>query len=169
MTRRWHLRISTFKGLVGQAIHYYAHLTDAEGKDWEVTYRVTAAEADTLNTWDDHASYKPGDLSSRSQSRERIIEAAIARFEAHHENSDILLMGNPAIADPVQILAGPPDKMMPLGDHSRIHSKDRVGGWISEYTRSSRMRRAMSCVYWEPKSRIRIRSCFIKQPLINGP
>src|SRR5918999_5786705 len=47
--------------------------------------------------------------------------------------------------------------MMPVGCHSLIHSIDRVGGWISEYTRASRTRRAISCVNWEPKSRIRIR------------
>src|SRR5262245_62583424 len=29
-----------------------------------------------------------------------------------------------------------------------------VHGTISEYTPSSRMRRAMSCVYWPPKSRM---------------
>src|SRR5262245_28614871 len=33
-----------------------------------------------------------------------------------------------------------------------------VHGKISEYTDSSRMRRAMSCVYWPPKSRMAIRS-----------
>src|SRR4029077_7619911 len=30
-------------------------------------------------------------------------------------------------------------------------------GWISQYTPSSRTRRAMSCVYCAPKSRIRMR------------
>src|SRR6266542_420593 len=32
-------------------------------------------------------------------------------------------------------------------------------GWISQYTCSSRTRRAMSCVYWAPKSRISILQC----------
>ncbi len=45
---------------------------------------------------------------------------------------------------------GPPLRMMPVGFHSRIHSIVRVGGWISEYTRASRTRRAMSCVNCEP-------------------
>src|SRR3954469_19395542 len=31
-------------------------------------------------------------------------------------------------------------------------------GWSSQYTPDSRMRRAMSCVTWEPKSRMRILS-----------
>src|SRR6185437_9696370 len=57
---------------------------------------------------------------------------------------------------------GPPLKMMPEGFHSRTHSSVRVGGWISQYTRASRTRRAISCVYCAPKSRIRILSGFIQ-------
>ncbi len=45
---------------------------------------------------------------------------------------------------------GPPLRMMPVGFQARIQSAVRVGGWISEYTRASRTRRAMSCVYCEP-------------------
>ena len=50
-------------------------------------------------------------------------------------------------------LFGPPDKMMPTGWRARIWSMDVFGDQISEYTDSSRSLRAMSCVYWEPKSR----------------
>ena len=47
--------------------------------------------------------------------------------------------------------------MIPVGFHARIHARSRVHGWISEYTRASRTRRAMSCVNCEPQSRIRMR------------
>src|SRR5262245_64090613 len=40
---------------------------------------------------------------------------------------------------------------------------EAVPGRISENTPCSRTRRAMSCVYWEPKSRIRTRSRGIKR------
>src|SRR5436190_12901655 len=46
--------------------------------------------------------------------------------------------------------------MIPVGFQLRTHVASR-GGWISEYTRASRTRRAMSCVNCEPKSRIRMR------------
>src|SRR5688500_17881094 len=46
--------------------------------------------------------------------------------------------------------------MMPVGFQSRTHCAERVEGWISEYTRASRTRRAISCVNWDPKSRSRI-------------
>ncbi len=45
---------------------------------------------------------------------------------------------------------------MPAGAISRMRATGRSQGWISLYTFSSRTRRAMSCVYCEPKSRIRM-------------
>ena len=50
-------------------------------------------------------------------------------------------------------LFGPPDRMMPTGLRARIFSAGVSGGQISEYTDSSRRRRAISCVYCDPKSR----------------
>src|SRR5438093_4222165 len=46
--------------------------------------------------------------------------------------------------------------MMPAGASRRIVASGTSKGWISQYTWSSRTRRAISCVYWEPKSRMRI-------------
>src|SRR5271165_2309531 len=48
---------------------------------------------------------------------------------------------------------GPPDKMMPAGANLRISSNEELQGRTAENTCCSRMRRAMSCVYWPPKSR----------------
>src|SRR5579875_465291 len=45
---------------------------------------------------------------------------------------------------------------MPLGLSAAIFSGARSKGWISQYTLASRTRRAISWVYWLPKSRIRI-------------
>ncbi len=42
------------------------------------------------------------------------------------------------------------------GFQRRISSSDAVGGRTTEKTRASRMRRAISCVYWPPKSRTTI-------------
>src|SRR5271155_608667 len=53
-------------------------------------------------------------------------------------------------------LAGPPERIIPRGFSARIFSGAKLNGWISQYTLASRTRRAMSCVYWLPKSRIRI-------------
>src|SRR5688572_18762102 len=61
-------------------------------------------------------------------------------------------------------LAGPPDKMIAAGSHARIFSSGVVHGRISQYTSSSRTRRAMSCVVCEPKSRMRTRGDDIGRP-----
>mmetsp|Transcript_26318 Transcript_26318/g.62508 ORF Transcript_26318/g.62508 Transcript_26318/m.62508 type:complete len:499 (-) Transcript_26318:2047-3543(-) len=49
--------------------------------------------------------------------------------------------------------------MMALGAKALMKSSDTSFGWISQYTEASRTRRAMSCVTWEPKSRMRTLSC----------
>src|ERR1700752_1519689 len=56
-------------------------------------------------------------------------------------------------------LLGPPERMSPMGFLSRNVDNDVLNGTISEYTDSSRRRRAMSCVYCEPKSRTRMVWC----------
>src|SRR6185436_10089045 len=53
-------------------------------------------------------------------------------------------------------LFGPPERMIPTGFFALRVSSDVLNGTISEYTDSSRSRRAMSCVYCEPKSRTRM-------------
>ncbi len=45
---------------------------------------------------------------------------------------------------------------MPAGFHRRISSAEEFGGRTTENTRASRTRRAISCVYWPPKSRMTI-------------
>src|SRR5512132_2528028 len=53
-------------------------------------------------------------------------------------------------------LLGPPERMIPTGFLSWILSSGVLNGTISEYTDSSRSRRAINCVYCEPKSSTRI-------------
>src|SRR5260370_494003 len=48
--------------------------------------------------------------------------------------------------------AGPPDRMTAFGWRASISAAGMVLGTISEYTRHSRTRRAISCAYWAPKS-----------------
>jgi hypothetical protein len=50
-------------------------------------------------------------------------------------------------------LFGPPDRITPTGARAAITAAGVSNGRISQYTDSSRRRRAMSWVYCEPKSR----------------
>src|SRR4051812_8105647 len=49
-----------------------------------------------------------------------------------------------------------PERITPFGAKARIACASMSYGCSSQYTPDSRMRRAMSCVTWEPKSRMRI-------------
>ena len=56
-------------------------------------------------------------------------------------------------------LAGPPERISPFGCIAAISAAGVSKRMISEYTWHSRIRRAMTCVYCEPKSRMRIFEC----------
>src|SRR5690242_14322147 len=58
---------------------------------------------------------------------------------------------------------GPPDRMIPSGFCARTCSMGAVQGSTTENTFCSRMRRAISCVYCEPKSRMTIEEVSIGQ------
>src|SRR5262245_18476982 len=57
--------------------------------------------------------------------------------------------------------SGPPDRMMPRAPKALTSPSAMSHGWISQYTPLSRTRRAISCVYWAPKSRIRMRCAWM--------
>src|SRR6185437_16015677 len=62
---------------------------------------------------------------------------------------------------------GPPDRMIPSGFCARTCSMGAVQGSTTENTFCSRMRRAISCVYCEPKSRMTIEEVSIGQGIGN--
>src|ERR1700690_1688902 len=53
-------------------------------------------------------------------------------------------------------LYGPPDKMMPLGARAAISTAGVSWARMTEYTLHSRMRRAITWVYCDPKSKMTI-------------
>src|SRR5690625_7326397 len=64
--------------------------------------------------------------------------------------------------------AGPPERITPQGAKSIILSAATHGDQISAYTPASRTRLAMSRVYCEPKSRMRIFSAPGSETVIGG-
>src|SRR5579859_2407678 len=57
--------------------------------------------------------------------------------------------------------SGPPERMMPLAPNAAISAGSWSHAQISQYTPISRTRRAISCVYCAPKSRMRILSLWM--------
>src|SRR5881296_2626271 len=69
-------------------------------------------------------------------------------------NSPEMTPGSTLGAPGSYTLAGPPERITPITFRARSPADVTSLGKISQYTRDSRTRRAMSCVYCEPKSRI---------------
>src|SRR6266850_1461688 len=65
-------------------------------------------------------------------------------------------------------LSGPPESTIPRGERARRAARVVLGGTISEYTCSSRRRRAMSCVYCDPKSRMTMASRSMGRGALEG-
>src|SRR5580692_9545220 len=57
--------------------------------------------------------------------------------------------------------SGPPDRITPRAPNARTSASLMSHGRISQYTPSSRTRRAINCVYCAPKSRIRMRCAWM--------
>src|SRR5687767_5474155 len=69
------------------------------------------------------------------------------------------MAGSTCGAPDAYTLDGPPDKITAVGRRGAISAALTVDGTISEYTRASRTRRAISCAYCAAKSTTRTRSC----------
>src|SRR5580658_10529688 len=57
--------------------------------------------------------------------------------------------------------SGPPQRITARGAKARTSASSMSQGRISQYTPNSRTRRAISWVYWAPKSRIRMRCAWM--------
>src|SRR5208283_3404625 len=79
-------------------------------------------------------------------------------------SAKMFLSGNGAFL--AYTLDGPPDKMMPLGASAAISTAGVSWPRMTEYTLHSRMRRAITWVYCDPKSKITI--CYMIDSNKNG-
>src|SRR5580765_7081302 len=73
--------------------------------------------------------------------------------------SEAKIDGSTAGAPAAYTEDGPPDRISAAGLRASISAMGIVWGTISEYTRASRTRRAISWAYCAPKSTTRTRSC----------
>lgn len=117
--RIWHLNISTFAGVVGGAVHFVGQLYCESTKyGGDLTYRMTRAEAADFNRFDGTIprfhKYRAGDTSSRWADASKLRAEAIRIFEASAAPGSILLLGNPAYADPREPIAGDDDALAVL-------------------------------------------------------
>src|SRR5258706_368752 len=91
-------------------------------------------------------------LSTALSTKEGMDQSAVAPAASRKFLSTVLPWGVWATSS--YTLDGPPESTRAVKPPPSTRSTGSVHGRISEYTPSSRMRRAMSWVYWPPKSRI---------------
>ncbi len=104
------LRVVSWHGVVPGASHYQGTLK-IDGKEYEVTRPLTAAEAKQLNkeARRDGATcniYKKDGPSGRFFSEESLIEAGIEIVKRDHPGVKLLILGDSAILDPQQVIMG---------------------------------------------------------------
>lgn len=120
--RYWNLSVSTFKGVAFGAVHWYGQLWNADTEDGTVThvresiyleYPMTAEHVAKFIELD--GSYIPlvGNLCERFWTREEVLAAGLAEFEARAQEGDLLLVngrGNPS--EPLAIKGPDPERLV---------------------------------------------------------
>lgn len=103
-----YLKITSYKGLLAIATHYYGTLIQAYGDQdrVEVEYRLSAARARKMTREDEGFTWREGSLTTRFESREDIIPAAIKLYEKFPD-ADLLILGSNMLAEPQPVLIGP--------------------------------------------------------------
>lgn len=104
-----YLKITSYKGFLAIASHYYGTLIQAYGerKRVEVQYRLSAALARKMTREDEGFTWREGSLTTRFESREDIVPAAIELYEERFPDADLLILGSNITAEPRPILVGP--------------------------------------------------------------
>lgn len=118
MLKTANLQISTWVGssVVWYAEHYYATIKFGD-KKVDVTAPLTKAEAARLNKGEEYknpelrSEYKVGEESGRFTDEKRLIKRAIELFEEDSYGYDALLLGDVAVCDPQEMIAGPCELM----------------------------------------------------------
>jgi hypothetical protein len=127
LSRVVYLHISTWVGTAAiGAIHYFGELQCGD-QVVKVTRVLSKPQAEKLNKEarrikprSDYELYRPDQETEDFLSRKEVRERALEIWKEHFPNADILVEGRRSVADPQQILIGPP------------HIMSRVNHWVYE-------------------------------------
>lgn len=111
-----YLNVTSWVGRLAYAEHFYGRLT-YERQDEEVLHTITAEEAERLNgdKLCDERDYEEGSECSRFFTHEGVVKAALEQWQTHWPDAEVLLLGEPCVLDPTEVLAGP-DSFMTEGN-----------------------------------------------------
>lgn len=102
------LEISNYIGSIG-ASHYYGRLRGGD-KRVDLEYKLSQAQATKLNKIDGKGyTWKRGSTTSRFESEEDIIQAALAQYKTYFPGALALVLGDYSSAGPKWTIDGPPE------------------------------------------------------------
>lgn len=95
------------------AQHYYGRIVFDDKESVDVDFTLTKADAAKLNKKERDSltripsNYEAGETSGRFDSKERLYEEAIKLFNSDPHGCEILLVGEPYVYDPMEMIVGP--------------------------------------------------------------
>jgi hypothetical protein len=141
-------KISSWKGYVPGAEHYYADLRQREGgESWKtiekkVYHNLTLSEAERLNRRNPDERWEAGEEVGYFFDRDRAVEGAVAAYKGLFPGAVLLVEGEIGTYQPQLILDGPPKVMEAINDLYR-QAEDN-DGWEGD---EEAMR--LICEAWE--------------------
>lgn len=103
-----YLEITSWVGTAINAEHWMGCLQFRGASDIELTHPLTSGEARRLTVKSRGAiPYEKGEMSEKFESKQQLIDCAIASYKTHFPDADMLVLGRRAILDPQPVLDGP--------------------------------------------------------------
>ena len=141
-----YLHITTWQGISLGAIHYYGKLHGG-GREVKLQHPLTAEQAAQVNksafAEGMAFGFKVGEMYHGFDDRQEIIRLARSTWREHFPDADVLVVGNPCVAEPQRVLHGPK------------RFKAKVNGWLHELYKTGwdyqyrAQRRQASDAFWK--------------------
>ena len=149
--RSAYLKITTWAdSAVVYATHYYGKLVFGE-EEVEVLYKLSKAEAKKLTEGEQYRmipseiKYRTGEKSGRFMDRGKLLSCAIKLFMQDKRGYDTLLVGDSAICDPLEMIAGPKKVMEEA--NVLYQEFEALDGWACEKEDESKVQSI--CDEWD--------------------
>lgn len=138
-----YLSITSFRGLLGWAEHYYGRLRCGE-QEADLQHVLTAAEARRANDKQDYGGWKKDDFTIAFSTEEAVIAEARRNWRGTLPDTALLVIASHCEIGPFEVLDGPPELVKKLND---INTRAQKVWWRRDRSTDSQMNAL--CKEWE--------------------
>jgi hypothetical protein len=122
-----YLEVRTYKGTIcWWAKHFYGKLRCEGYEPVDLEHELSAAQARRMTKEDEGYTYEKGDISSRYETKDELIQQAVSELHDHFPDAEILIYGGFHRHEPQPILVGPPDL---IDEVQRLYDRAVELGW----------------------------------------